>query len=243
MVHLRLEDVRPLLDAVDHRDDGEPERRVQAVLEVVDRLIRCDEVFWTRLATGPLVRRIVEVGLPRAPALGDSELERCGWSEWVSHRDEHPVMSGRYGPIVALSDVYQPVELRRTWLYERYWRPAGVRHEIGVHLTHPAQELHVVFLTRREGPDFDERDRTVLRLVRPHLDAALRRLVFSAPPLTARQAQILRLVRDGLTDGQIATRLGICEDTVGKHLEHVYARSGARSRAHAVALYADLHDS
>jgi len=46
----------------------------------------------------------------------------------------------------------------------------------------------------------------------------------------------LRLVRDGLTESQIARRLAISEATAGKHLQHVYARTGAQSRVQALSL-------
>lgn len=41
-------------------------------------------------------------------------------------------MSGRHGPVVALSDVVPRREFERTWMYQNAFRPAGVRHEIGV---------------------------------------------------------------------------------------------------------------
>lgn len=52
--------------------------------------------------------------------------------------------------------------------------------------------------------------------------------------LTTRQVQILRLVRAGLTNRQIARTLGISEGTVRKHLENVHGRLGVHSRVAAV---------
>lgn len=52
--------------------------------------------------------------------------------------------------------------------------------------------------------------------------------------LTTRQVQILRLVRAGLTNRQIARTLGISEGTVRKHLENVQGRLGVHSRVAAV---------
>jgi DNA-binding CsgD family transcriptional regulator len=53
--------------------------------------------------------------------------------------------------------------------------------------------------------------------------------------LTARQAQVALLLVDGLTNRQIARRLGIADGTVRKHLEVVFERLGVNSRAAAVA--------
>jgi DNA-binding CsgD family transcriptional regulator len=50
-------------------------------------------------------------------------------------------------------------------------------------------------------------------------------------PCTAREQEIVRLLLQGLTNKQIAQRLGIVEDTVKKHLQHVYNKFGVRRRA------------
>jgi DNA-binding NarL/FixJ family response regulator len=51
--------------------------------------------------------------------------------------------------------------------------------------------------------------------------------------LTARQAEVLRLVAEGGTDRQIASELVLSEKTVGRHLENIFARLGVSSRAAA----------
>jgi DNA-binding NarL/FixJ family response regulator len=53
--------------------------------------------------------------------------------------------------------------------------------------------------------------------------------------LTPRQLEVLRLVSEGLTDGEIATRLVLSKHTVHRHLQNAYARLGCSSRASAVA--------
>lgn len=63
----------------------------------------------------------------------------------------------------------------------------------------------------------------------PSLDA-LRRL-----GLTAREAQVARLLARGKRNGQIAHELGIREGTVRKHLEHLYRTLGVGSRGEAIA--------
>ena len=52
--------------------------------------------------------------------------------------------------------------------------------------------------------------------------------------LTSRQHQILQLMEGGLTAGAIASRLGISESTVGKHLRDLYARLDAHDRVSAI---------
>jgi DNA-binding NarL/FixJ family response regulator len=59
-------------------------------------------------------------------------------------------------------------------------------------------------------------------------------------PLTPREADVLRLVRQGLANKQIARRLGISERTVKAHLTSVFQRIGVSDRTQA-ALWAERH--
>lgn len=54
--------------------------------------------------------------------------------------------------------------------------------------------------------------------------------------LTAREGAVLRLVAQGLTNGQIARRLEISPRTVEKHLENARGKLGAANRTEAVLL-------
>jgi DNA-binding CsgD family transcriptional regulator len=54
--------------------------------------------------------------------------------------------------------------------------------------------------------------------------------------LTANEATIIEFVARGLTNRQIATELGVTEQTVKTHLSHIFGKVGALSRAHAVTL-------
>jgi HD-GYP domain-containing protein (c-di-GMP phosphodiesterase class II) len=58
--------------------------------------------------------------------------------------------------------------------------------------------------------------------------------------LTAREVEILRLVARGLSNKQIAASLSISPKTVANHVEHVYAKTGASTRA-AAGLFAMRH--
>jgi LuxR family transcriptional regulator, maltose regulon positive regulatory protein len=53
--------------------------------------------------------------------------------------------------------------------------------------------------------------------------------------LTPRQLEVLRLVSEGLTDGEIAVRLVLSKHTIHRHMQNAYARLGCSSRASAVA--------
>ena len=107
------------------------------------------------------------------------------------------------------------------------------------------------FVFDRNGRDFSERDRSVVDLLKPHLlqleeGARLRRLVAalaggdkslrgSAEALSGREQEILALVAEGKSNGEIAAALSIAQGTVRKHLENIYAKLGVHTRTAAVA--------
>lgn len=58
--------------------------------------------------------------------------------------------------------------------------------------------------------------------------------------LTPRELEVLRLLVRGLTNREIAEHLVISKKTVGNHVEHIYAKTGATNRATA-SLFAMKH--
>ena len=208
---------------------------VPELLDAVGRVVACDVVFWDRFRVAPQVRA-------EQPVSGRRPVGIAPLDPWVQHLPEHPIACGRYGPVVAVSDVLSRPQFLGTWLYQEAFRPDGILHEIGVELPHGPDEMSVVQLSREPGPDFDDHDHELLRLLRPHVAAALHRLAAPSRRLTPRQLQVLRLVREGMTDRAVASRLGTAEATVGKHLEQAFSRLGARSRAHALHLAATQLD-
>jgi DNA-binding NarL/FixJ family response regulator len=122
-------------------------------------------------------------------------------------------------------------------------RPRGLDNLIGMCLSEPpgpdagpGRNVRLFFL-RGPGPDFSERDRALLTLLRPHLqqayhDAERRRS--PVPDLTPRQWDLLHLIAGGRTNTQIARQLGLSEGTVRTHLENIYARLKVSNRTAAV---------
>jgi DNA-binding NarL/FixJ family response regulator len=58
--------------------------------------------------------------------------------------------------------------------------------------------------------------------------------------LTERELDVLRLMVRGHTNSEIASELSVAEVTVKTHINHIFAKLGARDRTHAVVLVHQL---
>jgi DNA-binding NarL/FixJ family response regulator len=54
--------------------------------------------------------------------------------------------------------------------------------------------------------------------------------------LTAREREILQLLADGLSNGDVAQKLFISQETVKSHVRHILTKLEADTRTHAVAI-------
>lgn len=90
------------------------------------------------------------------------------------------------------------------------------------------------FMTRYER-GFDEAEVAAVRLAQPVVVASHGRFLRPPEPaLTARQADVLRLLAQGRTVRAISSRLGISQSTVDKHVRDLYRRLGTQDRASTV---------
>jgi DNA-binding NarL/FixJ family response regulator len=58
--------------------------------------------------------------------------------------------------------------------------------------------------------------------------------------LTDREIQVVRLIREGMTTRQMATRLQVSQRTIESHIEKLYRKLGVSSRVQAVSKAAEL---
>jgi DNA-binding CsgD family transcriptional regulator len=201
--------------------------------------IRCDVLSFVGVDVDRQVVECLQV-LPTDDVVDDQALWEHYWGcKLVSYPDRTGDLCG----IVKIADFYSARQWRSTGMYRDYFRSHGIEHLLVLCL--PAapgqtakvgQTLRLIF-HRGPGPDFSERDRAVLTLLRPHLGQAYldaERCRHPVPRLTPRQKDLVRLLAAGHTNTQIARRLGISEGTVRTHLENIYERLQVSSRTAAV---------
>jgi DNA-binding CsgD family transcriptional regulator len=234
-------DLRALMAVVeDGRRDEPTEGLPWTVLDGLARLVGCDQVSFAEadLIRGrALLDQWVEVG-ERGIDLGDGDIPESWWDGVRSFLPcGHAERTGDYTSAVRWSDFYTRTELRDTSFYADCRQLNGTIH--GLHAAFPTAPGHFrkISFWRGTGSDFTERDRLVVQLLRPHLYEIYRGSRRPHQPrLTPREREVLELAGQGLSNTSIARRLHISVATVRKHLEHVYDRTGARTRTAAAAL-------
>jgi DNA-binding CsgD family transcriptional regulator/tetratricopeptide (TPR) repeat protein len=111
------------------------------------------------------------------------------------------------------------------------------------------QELAEVLVRRNAGTDLDRARRLASSVLddagrlgmRPwaarasELLRGMPRRRLKSDELTAREVEVARLVAAGLTNRQVAVRLGISERTVENHLDHIFGKLAVGSRAQVAA--------
>ena len=183
--------------------------------------------------------------IPSCDAAIDFEpTDQVFWDNyWDCQHYSYPARTGDLRSVVNCSDFYSARQWHSTAMYADHDRPMGLERclmlclpEAQPRTAGPGRHVRL-YMLRGPGPDFSERDRALLVLLRPHLqqaylDAERRR--HPVPRLTPRQNDLLHLVAAGHTNTQIARRLGISEGTVRTHLENIYEKLHVSSRTAAV---------
>ena len=124
------------------------------------------------------------------------------------------------------------------------WRGLRLARDIGVQdgLAVPCHEPHGrvgVVSMGFERFDLSPREMQVIALAAVMTHERMTQLAGAPAPLvpvlSQRERDCLAYVADGLSDGEIASKLGIAQATAHSHVENAKRKLGARSRAQAVA--------
>jgi DNA-binding CsgD family transcriptional regulator len=230
-----------LLDAgrAETAADGLP----PAALEQARALVRCEMVVFLEMEPRHNRTHLDQEDPPTHPGDGDGPpAEADGdtfWKHyWHCRPCCYPSVSGDQRTITTISDFYTQREYHHTGMYVDVLGPQGIEHEAMLCLSAPPGHSRLLLFVRGPGPDFDERDRLLLALLRPHLSELYQELQLrrrNVPALTARQQQLLQLVGRGYSNSDIARELVVSTATVRKHLENIFQRLHVTSRTAAAA--------
>jgi DNA-binding CsgD family transcriptional regulator len=234
MPRLSASDYQEVLDVLYETADVDgPNPFPEPVLDALRRLVPCDVVtYHEHVAVSTPLAHVGEPGGIVTPAI------RKAHKHWW---DQSPLKPKRGAQMY--SDYLTPRQFHRLELYQEVARPLGVEDMIRLWIDPGGAADGARLEFDRPDWGFRERDRDVLNVMLPHLERfrkrAARRRSHAGRPfadvLTDRQAEILELVAEGRTNGEIARSLWISPHTVRKHLENAYASLGVHTRTGAVA--------
>jgi|tagenome__1003787_1003787.scaffolds.fasta_scaffold20961528_3 DNA-binding CsgD family transcriptional regulator len=243
---LRERDLRFLTAVVgDGLRDDPGEAMPWAVLDRLHQLIPCDAVQFDEMdvqGRRPLIEQVFEDGGERIIEL-QRHIEGQDTSQFWALRDGFlPYTYGRrtgdHSSVLRWSDFYSAGELKNQPFYRYISQYHEDKYAIFVPLpTGSGRSRRVAFW--RSNSDFGERDRLALQLLRPHLhevylDADRRR--HASVRLSRREREVLQLAAQGYSNAEISALLFISTSTVRKHMEHIFDRTGVRTRGAAAAL-------
>jgi DNA-binding CsgD family transcriptional regulator len=166
-----------------------------------------------------------------------------------SDRAELAYWLGRAGRPVGGHDLPHPYALLADGRWREaaeLWRRAGYRYEHAMALAEsPEVDDQLAALAELDALDVEPLAR-LIRARLKHLGVA--RIPRRSTPttranpagLTGRQAEIVRLLAEGLTNAEIASRLVLSTRTVDSHVAAALDKLGARTRKEAVARAAEL---
>ncbi|MCS7065157.1 MAG: helix-turn-helix transcriptional regulator [Fimbriimonadales bacterium] len=155
-------------------------------------------------------------------------------------------------PMARFSDYVSERELIHSALYTDWLCPHHLKHGAMVASLAGRDPLAWLTLYRHERDgDFREEEMRALSRFQRHFQVAIERILTFEEytdtnvrlqrfahkyRLSKREVEILRLLLRGLSNAQIGNQLFISAGTVKVHLEHVFNKTGAGSRAKLIAM-------
>jgi DNA-binding NarL/FixJ family response regulator len=184
------------------------------------------------------------IGLP----VGVSRRARAALvAEGLAPRSGQPIVEADRSSVAIVGSVGTPVAEQRRALLEAIERLTPQR-VVAVSDLERRSALHRLMATGVHGlvlaPDIERSLAATVRAVGAGQLCTTEevRAALAPKPLSSREREILVTVILGLSNGEIARRLHISENTVKSHLASIFDKLGVRSRAEAAELVADPED-
>lgn len=181
---------------------------------------------------------------------------RRGPEVFEAHMHEHPLiwhyLRTQDRQALKIRDLLPVRTYNRTALYNEIYRPVGLEYDLTIQVAISADASAGITL-HRASRDFSDRERELLRVIRPHVLQALRNARawtclqqelattsrgadIARANLSVREQEILDWAVQGKSNDEIGGILRLSPRTVGKHLENIYRKLGVGNRTAAARL-------
>lgn len=151
------------------------------------------------------------------------------------------------------TDILSDSIRKDTDIYKKIYSPVGMHYGCVLNIVYDNILLGVVCLYREKGSsDFSDRDVFILNYIKPHLTYRMYQLhpqgknqinlkgtIFKEYNLTQREFEIIILICKGYSNKEISENLFICEDTVKKHLQHIYKKININCRSKLIRIFTE----
>ncbi len=155
------------------------------------------------------------------------------WPRWPPYRNNRP---GRY----VCGRQRRPCEREGIGLGLPLWDHTTTNYEAVLAATRSQLDETTFEATRAEGRAMNAKEAVEYALQSPPTPEEIVDPPTYPAGLSAREAEVLKLVARGLTNAQIAKELFISPNTVNRHLNSIYRKTGVTSRA-AATRFATQH--
>jgi DNA-binding CsgD family transcriptional regulator len=170
------------------------------------------------------------------------------YAQWHQHHDPITFVLQSRRRATRVTEVMPQRALMRTPFFNDFLSRDGLHWGMNLHAFDGDSALGDLRIwRRRERGDFGDHEKALLDLIEPAFAGALQRAQRAAaavalpPPqqaqdaawslLSAREQQVARCVREGLTDKEIARRMAVGVPTVRTYLRRIFDKLGIERRA------------
>lgn len=204
-----------------------PQTLAHGIIAMLRAAVPCAAAAITVQAGRPDTHRLLANGGYAAGTAGYLSVD------FVREDPHYPIVRALPDTTLFWSDIPR---FDRSVLAREVLRPVGYREgtsvAVGPEHARGAAVLHVSF----DRPDLDPRiGPVVAAYARRCSEIVADQLMLEQWRLTPRELEVLRLVAQGLHNGEIADRLYVTRRTVATHVEHILEKAGASSRVAVAA--------
>ena len=154
--------------------------------------------------------------------------------------------------ILRTSDLMTDTEREKTAIYKHCFEPYNLYYSVDTLIMYNGRHLGLMTLYRQKTQgDFTDQEVFMLQLLADHLNARFYREISDASGLSEnhylqkaalryglseRETQIVSMITSGMTNDDVCNALIIAPNTLKKHLQNIYAKTGIHSRSRLISM-------